>query len=1395
MKEDDLLLFLDLLDLDEELVNYRLQTIMSRKSFTIQHLTNASHLLNYKYLVNIKESDECENDLEFEFIGKLIENLDEKHIDTICNIVSVILCLNPSSILVKSEHLLQELLNIPFTKEYIDCEENHSKLLSHLKLCDSVVEAVIKVGEKLSLPFLSVPLQNIIFSANEGLKRHFLTKTVKKFFDGVTAYNILDRIWHSITQDADKLDSLKVLSVLSNYYLPLPDKEGIVLFQSSVISQREFWEICYFGLISNDPVIRKLAIYLLKRTIDCLMISNLDIDISTPIVTMKWVPSVRGDMKKSWDNYFILIDSLEEKQSNIVLPSLHLFTVVQLLGKCWLNCAYNIGLQHDNLEVKTTCIKHRLSLEISNDIEANILLDSLNDMNIFDNQTDCDIVKEKFTKNIIDEQSFMMVIRNITKTKWSPVPLYHLSDILAKRNHGRLPEVIFEYLYELIKVPCNNVVIRRAFYQNLFYIIGNSCESLSWKRILNLFNLITTNYLVDKKILDELSDIELGKKGDSYRHLFDVIKNLSVHDKRSVLEELTKSHLNIDFTIVYLMGHEDEVSSFIALLESMFNNIKSTDATMAFDVIQDAIFLSSLLNKVHGSKLASINILLNKRRHILLDYIDILLNTDINYNTLDNVILLLENLVHTYNLQSCPEKHNNLYRSSIALLRDGYNISKNIFCVYLLNIMCYQNTSEMEVDIQDLIKIFNNVNKLNSKEGNGKLRNLFNSKACEVIYSLLQRDDRDSSYCIFDYIENSLESGDCLRFILQIANIILPKILETDKFNITNFFQCVWNELEAKKTHREYSECMEGFIQLITKEAVLKVPKYNNEVIFYCSKIIEFSMVKIMPLFHLVDAMGRDNVLHYGHLVYVFSEILLVVAVPRKDNRITENLIVDISKESKFTNNKKSVYTTFHTEYRSLEILATIKDVKILEATASLITKKIDDQFKNKQRYHRNSTLHRMLHVALQHLLFIFLKHRNSYVEDVFEWCFSFLIRIPHQTSTKLYLEWYITLYFYFKGFLITDVLNLLTTNKVPILSQFMILYWLLKRRALRNSLEETEFKIVLDYFLENTMGPTYSVRLYAQYLVTRLHLLVEKSKTFNLIGYEQAINVVKKTLTEASKLKEKSYEKLLNDYFVHDFDIVNDLTPCSIYYSSHDERTNEHIDENVALQTFVGMQQLDDGDEDSLYQEWSQFNKNRKISLRKFITVLKEAKEVELTSGIIQKKYIPWKSMSDIDIVDMKKMENKTELIVVASLIDKLPNLGGMARTSEVFAVNTYVIDSLRHLQDKQFQGLSVSAERWVNVVEVRPGQPLKDYLSQKKTEGYAIVAAEQTSNSISLQGFKFPKKTLLLLGNEKEGIPCDLLPYMDVCVEVPQRGVLRSLNVHVTAAIFIWEYSRQHS
>lgn len=50
-----------------------------------------------------------------------------------------------------------------------------------------------------------------------------------------------------------------------------------------------------------------------------------------------------------------------------------------------------------------------------------------------------------------------------------------------------------------------------------------------------------------------------------------------------------------------------------------------------------------------------------------------------------------------------------------------------------------------------------------------------------------------------------------------------------------------------------------------------------------------------------------------------------------------------------------------------------------------------------------------------------------------------------------------------------------------------------------------------------------------------------------------------------------------------------------------------------------------------------------------------------------------------------------------------------------------------------------------------------------------------------------------VLVLGREKEGIPVDIIHILDACIEIPQFGIIRSLNVHVSGAIALWEYTRQ--
>merc|ERR1711972_733921 len=152
-----------------------------------------------------------------------------------------------------------------------------------------------------------------------------------------------------------------------------------------------------------------------------------------------------------------------------------------------------------------------------------------------------------------------------------------------------------------------------------------------------------------------------------------------------------------------------------------------------------------------------------------------------------------------------------------------------------------------------------------------------------------------------------------------------------------------------------------------------------------------------------------------------------------------------------------------------------------------------------------------------------------------------------------------------------------------------------------------------------------------------------------------------------------------------------------------------------------------------------------------------------------------------------------RAPLIVIASLVDKAPNLAGLCRTCEIFNCQALCLPNAKIAKDQTFQSISVTAEKWLPLREVPPAA-LRDYLLSLRRQGYALVGVEQTHNSVQLDKWEFERQTALLLGAEKEGIDAELLPILDGCVEIPQSGQLRSLNVHVSGSLAIWEYTRQH-
>ena len=157
--------------------------------------------------------------------------------------------------------------------------------------------------------------------------------------------------------------------------------------------------------------------------------------------------------------------------------------------------------------------------------------------------------------------------------------------------------------------------------------------------------------------------------------------------------------------------------------------------------------------------------------------------------------------------------------------------------------------------------------------------------------------------------------------------------------------------------------------------------------------------------------------------------------------------------------------------------------------------------------------------------------------------------------------------------------------------------------------------------------------------------------------------------------------------------------------------------------------------------------------------------------SSNYQRKILPWEHI-EFDSGFKKSLVNtqrqRNQIVLCAALIDKVPNLAGLARTAEIMNANSLVLNNALVTKSDEFKGISVTSERWLPIYEVKE-KDLLDYLVYMKTNNYQVVGIEQTANSQMLHQFEFPARCVLLLGKEKEGIPQEYYSLLDHCVEIP--------------------------
>ena len=138
--------------------------------------------------------------------------------------------------------------------------------------------------------------------------------------------------------------------------------------------------------------------------------------------------------------------------------------------------------------------------------------------------------------------------------------------------------------------------------------------------------------------------------------------------------------------------------------------------------------------------------------------------------------------------------------------------------------------------------------------------------------------------------------------------------------------------------------------------------------------------------------------------------------------------------------------------------------------------------------------------------------------------------------------------------------------------------------------------------------------------------------------------------------------------------------------------------------------------------------------------------------------------------------------------------NISAVMRTADAVGVLDfyYSLELSGHV--KTHKTITQGAHRWLRKARI-PTEKRVAFLERKREEGMQILVTELSDDSQDFREVDYTRPTLLLFGNEKEGVTSEVSALATRRIVIPMHGMVQSLNVSVAAALILYEAERQRS
>ncbi|CAO1431213.1 unnamed protein product [Diamesa serratosioi] len=1299
----------------------------------------------------------------------------------------------------KNEHCLEALRNLILNlKVEKDAEKCYLKMIINLLEDTDVItdKFKIKLVECLELLVHKYPDDPCL----KGSKNLTILRVIAKQTDGsLFSSEVTESLVQILFQESPSTH-IEVLHILNTLISKQNEDsktilESILAKSTSRLANSSNKNLCYFfetmcktgtivtdanglflqNLLTNffdedDHIKRKQGLFLIKTAIHMNCLS--------------------ANEEKNWMKFILIAEALEQYQSHLILPTLSNLHDIKFSGDhaTFMFILCKLIITHDNTVIKTFGLKYILNKMtfVSNNIVEDdkkmvTILCELNSTGLYGDVYDREADISEGMLNSFIQRNFQIVFRNIIRVKWTSAPIFHIMTAIYKCFENLAPSVFNENFINIMENQISyvgkniqNLTIRagvQAIYSEILLIMIQNVDlndlsilirnifymeksPKAWKNIkscitsLNnemlIFSIDLTSYGLSEFLFQEL----LINGECSYERFIEVTSTLTNHDKLIIRVLNNVINDNVDLIPHYFQRFQKHLNELESELDK--KDLCSDKVLYLLNVLNIGYFCFADQTKDQFE-----TIFKKVQLH----------ETHTDYHRMHmNILVILSNLLPLYeenevildaiysflnvNLEALPKQINYPFYKCYIEICDKYI------------------TPSLVVKQLDATQYLNNTNFL--------------------IECLRHEDLRVVIGTLFNYMET----------------YTIPEESYVDLYHVINH---IFNEILEIRDTDVFNGSFRKFVMVMFVNAGLKIDywlrdvllKYFNIIMEKFSGQIKTDMLSTIYEI-LISTHDEDKVLD-PIIIDILKQGLLYGEILTKDQKIESSISRGIYKTDPEMKKKS---TLDGSKVVRLNNACFLKEYSLdYEAVIETYIENFSELSRSKPKgYFLNSFIHHLKLRFLQPLFFC--THLSTKCKDIliFE-----IVNINNQTNISAIVEIVLAKFN-------VDVFGLLTNKKLDLKSTTLKSIFAILTMQIRSETQldvmEVKLQKMIKLVMPYTMGQHFGTRIFAQAAITQCCELFKSLCELNEPGRvfragNDACEMIQGSLKAKNALK---YFQVAQSDFRLSLNLKKQLWTFDAIYIHILRITNMSDDGIITKDLYYGSKDwfqafLCEDKSLELLQLLENCTDPENVVINEELETREQNEQNEVSSMNSQQKYVPYKFQIPGDkllstlpsIFENGIMKARSELTVVASLVSRPPNVGGLARTCEVFGAENFIIDSLKIIENTEFKALSKTAEKWLKITEIKNWQ-LFDLLLKMKMEGYAIVGAEQTANSKNLIGTPIPKKAVLLLGHEKEGIPANLLALLDLTIEIPQNGVVRSLNVHVSGSIVMWEYAKQH-